>query len=439
MRYSAYPKYRDSGVDWLGEIPVEWEVIALKRKILIVNGSTPKSSESENWDGDIIWVTPADLSKTSIKFVYDSQRKITIDGLNSCGTKLVPIKSIILSTRAPIGTVALSAVVLCTNQGCKSLVKDSTDIYEDYIYYQILVSDVQLNSLGSGTTFKELSYDSLSMYKIVLPSISMQKAITEFLDKKTSQIDVLIEKKKDLIKKLKEQRMALITKAVTKGLDDSVPMKDSGVDWLGKIPEGWEVRRLRFAVKTNPVKSEITGLKADDPVSFIPMEAVGEYGGLSFEAERSFEEVYSGYTYFKDKDVLIAKITPCFENGKGAIADKLTNGIGFGTTEFHVIRSDADYYEGYLFYLTITYPFRVIGASVMLGAGGQKRIPESFIKDFRVGFPDLREQKFIAEFLDKKTSQIDALIKKAEEVIEKLKEYRMTLITDAVTGKIKVS
>ena len=209
--------------------------------------------------------------------------------------------------------------------------------------------------------------------------------------------------------------------------------KDSGVEWLGEIPDGWEVRRLRFAVKTNPLKSELNELNADEPVSFVPMESVGEYGGLSLVAERPLEEVYSGYTYFKDKDVLIAKITPCFENGKGAIADNLTNGIGFGTTEFHVIRSDVNYHEGYLFYLTITHPFRVIGASEMFGAGGQKRIPESFIKNFRIAFPDIYEQKSIAEFLDKKTSQIDALIKKKKELIEKLKEQRMALITKAVT------
>lgn len=212
--------------------------------------------------------------------------------------------------------------------------------------------------------------------------------------------------------------------------------KPSGVEWLGDEPGHWEVRRLRFSVRSNPVKSELAGVSGDTEVSFVPMDAVGEYGGMNLEKEKLLNEVYTGYTYFADGDVVIAKITPCFENGKGAIAEGLKNGIGFGTTEFHVLRAEEQCDRRFLFYLTISHPFRKIGASEMLGAGGQKRVPEDFIKNLRIGIPPIFEQRTIAEFLDRKTGQIDELIGKKKELIEKLTEQRSALITAAVTGKI---
>ncbi len=209
--------------------------------------------------------------------------------------------------------------------------------------------------------------------------------------------------------------------------------RETEIEWLKEIPGHWDTMRLRFAIKSNPVKSEVADIESDKWVSFVPMDAVGEYGGMTPEKDRFIGDVYSGYTYFKNNDVVVAKITPCFENGKGAIAENMTNEIGFGTTEFHVLRALEGYDYRWLFYLTITYPFRKIGASEMLGAGGQKRIPETFIKDFRVGFPPPEEQQKIAKFLDHKTGQIDQLIAKKKALIEKLDEKRIAVITQAVT------
>lgn len=157
--------------------------------------------------------------------------------------------------------------------------------------------------------------------------------------------------------------------------------KPSGIEWLGDIPSMWPAIRLRFRVKINPVKSEIRGIPEDTSVSFLPMEAVGEYGGLRLEQTQALGDVANGYTYFRDGDVVVAKITPCFENGKGSIADGLENGIGFGTTELHVLRPSSFMDRNYLFYLTISHAFRKIGASYMYGAGGQKRVPDTFIRD----------------------------------------------------------
>lgn len=199
------------------------------------------------------------------------------------------------------------------------------------------------------------------------------------------------------------------------------------------FPASWEQKRLRFALRMNPSKNEID-LEDSDLVSFVPMDAVGEYGGIRLNEEKELSEIGSGYTYFRDDDVVVAKITPCFENGKGALANGLKNKTAFGTTELHVMRADRQQLEPeFIFYLTISDLFRKIGESEMYGAGGQKRVPESFIKDFRAGLPSIREQQAIARFLDFKTAQIDSLIAKKKALLDKLAEKRTALISHAVT------
>jgi type I restriction enzyme S subunit len=199
-----------------------------------------------------------------------------------------------------------------------------------------------------------------------------------------------------------------------------------------EAPAQWSKRRLRFDARINPLKSKLD-LPLDTEVSFVPMDAVGELGGLQLNETRLLEEVYNGYTYFSDGDVCIAKITPCFENGKGALAKGLANGVAFGTTELHVIRPLTGLDARFLFYLTIAHDFRSFGAAEMLGAGGQKRVPEEFLKDWRAPLPPLETQRRIARFLDEKTARIDELIEKKHALLDRLAENRQALITRAVT------
>ena len=203
----------------------------------------------------------------------------------------------------------------------------------------------------------------------------------------------------------------------------------AGVD---DLPEGWTCRRLRFDMRLNPKKS-LLDMEPNELVSFIPMDAVGEYGGLDLNDVRKLEDVYDGFTYFADGDVCIAKITPCFENGKGTLAEGLTNGVGFGTTELHVVRPGPNIGARFLFYVSIADNFRKLGESEMYGAGGQKRIDESFIKDWIVPLPPLDTQRRIAQFLDRKTARIDKLIEKKLALLDRLAEKRQALITRAVT------
>lgn len=208
--------------------------------------------------------------------------------------------------------------------------------------------------------------------------------------------------------------------------------KDSGVQWLGEIPSHWQAKRLRFCIDTNPLKSEVV-LPPDTVVSFVPMENVDVNGVMTLEHERILEDVYKGYTYFKELDVVIAKITPCFENGKSAIAENLVSGVGFGTTEFHVLRSKDNYSVKFLYYLVRSSVFMKLGESEMYGAGGQKRVPELFIKNFISVVPPVLEQRKISRFLDKQLAKIDALIAKQETLLKKLEEQRIALISQAVT------
>lgn len=209
--------------------------------------------------------------------------------------------------------------------------------------------------------------------------------------------------------------------------------KPANAAWLGVLPENWDQIRGRFVMAVNPSARRARALDETDEVSFAPMEAVGEYGGLDLARTKPLDEIGAGYTAFEDGDVVVAKITPCFENGKGAIAHGLKNGVGFGTTELHVLRVGKRLDKQFLFYLTISHTFRMLGESEMYGAGGQKRVPPEFAKDFRIPLPPLDEQQTIARFLDAKTSQIDMLVAQKRQLIAKLKEKRSALIARTVT------
>ena len=243
-RFHPYPDYKDSGVEWLGEVPAHWESKALKRPFRVVNGSTPKSGEPDNWDGDIPWVTPEDLGKMSQRVLNEPARHITRKGYESCGTRMVCAGSLILSTRAPIGHIAICGTPVCTNQGCRSLVFRHSG-NETYFYFQLHAARPVFKAAGQGSTFRELAKEGLESVAVSVPPPDEQHAIAAFLDRETAKIDGLVARKERLIELLQEKRTALITRAVTRGLDTNVPMKDSGVEWLGEIPAHWEVKKIK--------------------------------------------------------------------------------------------------------------------------------------------------------------------------------------------------
>ncbi|WP_295799757.1 restriction endonuclease subunit S [uncultured Treponema sp.] len=206
-------KKKNSGIEWLGEIPETWEVRALKTIFRIFSGTTPKSDRTEYWDGNIKWITPADF-KTEDVYVENGKRNISENGFSDCSLELIPINNLIFSKRAPIGKVCINKNEMCTNQGCLACVK-KINLSIKFFYYLLSSLTEYFEVLGSGTTFNEISLTSFSDFKVLFPPLSEQTKIAGFLDEKCAQIDSLISEKQLLIKDLAEYKKSLIFEAVT--------------------------------------------------------------------------------------------------------------------------------------------------------------------------------------------------------------------------------
>ena len=207
--------------------------------------------------------------------------------------------------------------------------------------------------------------------------------------------------------------------------------KDSGVEWIGQVPEHWKIAQIKRISVLNPKKSTLSEEK-DSLCTFLPMEKL-RTNAITLDETRPIHEVYDGYSYFCDDDILIAKVTPCFENGNIAVANGLVNGIGFGSTEINVLRVNGKGHNRFLYYRLQEEQFRTIAKSEMRGTGGLKRVPAELFESFTFGLPDTDEQATIAAALDRETARIDSLIQKKTRFIELLKEKRQALITHAVT------
>jgi type I restriction enzyme S subunit len=210
--------------------------------------------------------------------------------------------------------------------------------------------------------------------------------------------------------------------------------KDSGLPWLGQVPEHWKVRRLKWAAALNPSKTEaLTSLEANTPVTFLPMERVGADGRIDARETHAASAVWNGFTYFRRNDVLVAKITPCFENGKGACLDSLPTEIGFGSTEFHVLRARPSLSPQFLYRLTTVAEFRRLGADAMTGVAGQQRVPQAFIANYPIALPPLSEQTTIVRFHDYTDWRIRRYIHGKQRLIKLLEEQKQAIIHRAVT------
>lgn len=203
---------RDSGISWIGRIPSHWTVRKIKNGFSIVSGATPKSDKPEYWDGDVVWITPADY-KTDDKYVGTGRRNLSDKGYASCGTTIVPTGSVIFSKRAPVGTVAINQIPLCTNQGCLSCIPNiSAD--SEYFYYAMSVFTEQFELFSSGTTFKEISATAFANFSMVFPPVEEQKMIAHHLSLKCSEIDSIRKEKQSLIDDMEKYKRSLIYEAV---------------------------------------------------------------------------------------------------------------------------------------------------------------------------------------------------------------------------------
>jgi len=209
--------------------------------------------------------------------------------------------------------------------------------------------------------------------------------------------------------------------------------RESEIDWIGEIPKDWEIVRVKNVSIVNPSKNHLRSLSEDLEVTFLPMESIGDDGSIDTSKTKKLGDVINGYTYVAEGDICIAKITPCFENGKGAIVTGLKNQISFATTEVVAIRPESSANASFLYYLLISRPFKNIAEGSMYGAGGQKRVADSFVENYHFSCPTEEEQKKITNFLDHETAKIDTLIEKQQQLIKLIKEKRQAVISHAVT------
>lgn len=204
---------KDSGIEWIGEIPADWEDRPIKNSFFVVSGATPKSDNSDYWDGDIFWITPADY-KFEDKYVDAGKRNLSQAGYDACGTTLVPAGSIIFSKRAPIGTVAIAGTEICTNQGCLSCIPKE-GVCSMFFYYAMAAFTEQFNLYGTGTTFKEISFTAFSDFKLPLPPYEEQEEIALWLEEKCDEVEKLITNKQNLLAELESYKKSIIYEYVT--------------------------------------------------------------------------------------------------------------------------------------------------------------------------------------------------------------------------------
>lgn len=439
-------KYLDtkrSGHPWLKDIPNHWNLCRLKFLAKINPTKSESGYEATNTE----------------KVVFLPMESVNTDGTvdQSSRERVCDLwKGFTYFVR---GDVLIAKITPCFENGKGALVSHleteigfgSTEFHVVRAEKKILRQFLYLISIsarfrGIGEHFmigaagqQRVSEQFIADFPVALPPIEEQRAIVAFLDRETAKVDRLSALRQQQIDCLQEQRSAVIHHAVTQGLDPQAKMKPSGHPWLKDIPSHWEVHRLKFLAKLNPSKS-LSGYKASNPemVVFLPMECVSTDGKVDQSNRERICNLWNGFTYFSRGDVLIAKITPCFENGKGAVVSNLETDIGFGTTEFHVVRVGNNLLSKFFYLISTSSRFRDIGECFMTGAAGQQRVSEQFIADFPVAVPPIPEQQAIVAHIDRQTAKIDALIEKYRRELELLAEYRAALIAHAVSGKIDV-
>ncbi len=410
-KYKPYPSYRDSGVEWLGEIPNEWKPSKLKYCLSgLIAGGTPKTTVNEYWcdSGDgVPWVSIADMTKSTI--VIHTKKDVTLEGISDKGLKILPEGTILYSIFASLGKVAFAGTSLTTNQAILGLVSNNR-IDKSFFYWVLIALEGYVKYTASSNTQDNLNSEKVANFPVALP-LQEQQTIANYLDSATAKIDTLIEKQTKLIALLKEKRQAVISTAVTRGLDNTVAMKDSGVEWLGEIPEHWEVKKLKYSARIQGGKDQKSVLGDNGKY---PIYGSGGIFGYANKYLHDGESVLLGRKGTVDK--------PLYVNDKFWTVDTMYYTIIEKTTIAKWL-----YYSA----TTINFDYYQYGSAV-------PSMTQEDLHNIHFATPSKNEQQRIVDYLDKKTTQIDSLASKATKAIELLKEKRTALISSAVTGKIDV-
>jgi len=444
-RFRRYPAYKPSGVEWLGEIPAHWEVKRLKRLVQFQGGGTPAKDNLEYWRGDIPWVSPKDMK---VPVVAETEDKITAEAVQESATKIIPAGAVLIVVRSGILAhsipVALAGRDVALNQDLKALIP-TAQIASEYLMYLIggMQRELLVEWKKEGATVESLELDLIAETRTPLPTVVEQRAIAAFLDRETARIDALVAREERLIELLQEKRTALITRAVTKGLDPNVGMKDSGVEWLAEIPEGWDCLAL----------SRVTLSRCDGPFgSGLKSEHYSQSGVRVVRLQNI------GWTEFVDLDQAYIDEEYARELGDHSvkIGDLLIAGLGdeahpvgracVAPDEIEPAIVKADCFRFRLERRRVLPRFAAFqlsatasAASGSLATGATRaRMNLTATASRKIALPQLREQHVIVDALDKDYQRHRLLVARVREAIDRLKELRSSLISAAVTGKIDV-
>ncbi|WP_257911200.1 restriction endonuclease subunit S [Campylobacter lari] len=420
--------FKDSGIEWLGEIPEHWEVVKINKIVTFVNGYA-----FENFDFNPTFEIPVirigDIQKE--KILYDNCLKTK---------EKEKLKQFLISNNDIL--IALSGattgkIAFCDTDN-KAYINQRVAIVRSKLklvkYYFLTRGFSLLIELAcNGSAQPNISTKEIGEFKIPLPPLKEQEQITNFLDKKCEQIKNFIEKKEKLISLLKEQKQALINETITKGLDKNVNFKDSGIEYLGEIPQHWKVVRLGLILKTSSGTTPDSGNDKYYKGGQIVWINSGDLnnGFLKDSKRKITQDALDDYSVLKifDKDSLIIAMYGA-TIGKTAIL-KVNACVNQACC---VLEKSAWYNTFYLFYLFNRYKKELIS---MGSGGGQPNISQDIIKNLKIPLPPLKEQEQIANFLDEKCKKIDLLIEKTEKQIKLIKEYKTALINQAICGRIR--
>jgi len=427
---------KDSGVEWLSEVPQGWDVKPLWSISKAFAGGTPESSNPEYWDDaeGIPWIAIGDMS--DVTRVLSTSKAVSMLGRTIKRLPLGEPGNVLFAMYASVGAAAILGIAATWNQAILGLRIDPLHAEEKYVFFLLKgISDVW-NLLSNSNTQANLNQHSVMHLRIPLPSKSEQAEITGYLDQETSQIDTLISKKEQLIEKLLERRQALITQVVTKGLDPNVPMKDSGVEWLGELPQAWSLGKLSYytSIKLGKMvqKDESVGGKFILYLSAISIQ--NEYLDDATDKKMWASPIDFTSLSLLRNDLLVV------EGGMAGMTAHLAAdfpNVIFQNSLNRVRVHQEMMVSRFVFYWLNSLRYRGLIESICNKATIMHLTREK-LASLPIVCPPRQKQIGIVEYLDQETSQIDTLVEKTRRAIELLKERRQALITQVVTGKIDV-
>ncbi|MCY3741488.1 MAG: restriction endonuclease subunit S [Candidatus Poribacteria bacterium] len=398
-----------------------WRNITVGNLGEVVTGYTPPTKNAEYFGDVYPFITPTDITIDSR--TVQTERFLSQEGYEYNKNRLLPPNAVCVTCIASIGKICMTTVPSVTNQQINSIVVNENKHNPYFVYYLLITKTDVLHSVANKATTPIVNKSTFASINVCVPPLQTQTQIATFLDRKTEQIDELIRIKERQIELLQEQRTTLINKAVTKGLDPNVGMKPSDVEWIGEIPAHWKIEKIKHVATLVSEKST----PETDAIKISPENVESETGKVL--------DFYSSYdavgVKFQDGDVLFNKIRVYLSKVVFAKCD------GYSLGEMIVIRPTLQCMNKYLFYLMLSNCFIEYCDSISYGA----KMPRTAVDDIlntKIPIPLDQEKLQIANFLDDKTEQIDELIAAEQRKIERLKEYRQSLISEAVTGKIDV-